>query len=69
MDRTIFAEQQVGECRGHAVRPSWMSHVGGLDAWRCRSAVDDQRPCHTAPRGKRCEEGVRDYNGGASYQF
>jgi len=69
MDRTIFAEQQVGECCSQTVPPLWMSHVGGLGAGRCRSAVDDQRPCHTVSRGKRCEEGVRDYNGGASYQF
>jgi hypothetical protein len=46
-----------------------MSRVGGLAAGQCCSAVDDQRPRHIGPRGKRCEEESRDYTGGASYQF
>lgn len=49
--------------------PLRMSHVGGLTAGQCRSAVDEQRPRHIGPRGKRCEEESRDYNGGASYQL
>jgi hypothetical protein len=49
--------------------PLQMSHVDGLAAEQCRGPADCWLPRHARPRGKRCVQRSRDYNGGASYQF